>query len=1111
MTAPDEATLRQIEAADPRASTWLSANAGSGKTRVLTDRVARLLLSGTDPQNILCLTFTKAAASEMQNRLFRRLGAWAMMADAALLAELDALGAGHPADLGIARRLFARAIETPGGLKIQTIHSFCAGLLRRFPLEAGVSPRFTEMEDRAAQLLRAETLDQIAESRPDLLDPLAMEFTGADPDTLTAEICRRRTHFLAPPDEAALARAVGAEPGLSPQDLLDRHFDAGTGALIDALCTACRAGSANDARAAERLAPVAGLPRIDAAAFDILCDALLTGPRAKAPFSARTGAFPTRATRAANAALVADIEPLMETVAALREPLLAQRALERSRVLVAFGAAFARAYEARKSARGLLDFDDLILRSRALLSDGAVAQWVLYRLDGGIDHILVDEAQDTSPAQWDVIDRLTEEMQAGDDGRARTLFVVGDKKQSIYSFQGADAEAFDRMRDHFDTALAQAGGELRGLPLEHSFRSSRAILDLVDATFTGPRAGGLSREVFHRAFRADMPGRVDLWPPLERTPGDDGDRKWHEPVDRVGAQHHEVRLASTIADEIQRLIRDETLPSGDGRRPVTEGDILVLVQRRGTLFGEVIRACKARGLEVAGADRLKLGAELAVRDLAALLAFLALPEDDLSLAAALKSPLFGWSEQDLFTLAHRRPERAFLWQALRDARARHPDTLAILDDLRRQADYLRPHDLISRILIRHDGRRRLLARLGAEAEDGIDALLSQALSYERAAVPSLTGFLGWMQTEDVEIKRQVEAGGTRLRVMSVHGAKGLEAPIVILPDTAKRRIDPRGEVWDAGGVPVWATRAEATPPRLAEIRERLIENEARERRRLLYVAMTRAENWLVVCGAGDTGEQDESWWRMVEAGMTAAGADPVETPTGPGLRLSHGDWTGPPVSGPPPAPAAAVAAPAFGAVAPADRTGPLSPSDLGGAKALPGEPAGLTEEEAMARGTRIHALLEHLPGQPRVRWPGMAAALLPDIGADLRADLLSDAARVLDAPGLAAVFAPDALAEVPVTAALAELGGRRVLGAIDRLLPGDPVRAVDFKTNRKVPARPEDVPEGLLRQMGAYRSALRQVFAGREVEVAILWTAEARLMPLPESLVTAALLRAGAP
>ncbi|QQA42761.1 double-strand break repair helicase AddA [Pelagovum pacificum] len=1117
MTPRDDATEAQVRAADPDNSTWLSANAGSGKTRVLTDRVARLLLQKVDPQNILCLTFTKAAASEMQNRLFDRLGGWAMMEAGALRQELERLGAPQPDDPGEARRLFARAIETPGGLKIQTIHAFCASVLRRFPLEAGVSPRFTEMEDRAADLLRRDVLDDLAERRPELVERIARHFTGADIGALLGEVAVKRTLFRQPADEAVLAGLLGAEPGLTVGGLLDREFGADVMPLLRDLQAVLATGSSSEVKAAATLSRISGRNKVDLAVFGVLVSLLLTGKGAASPFTAKIGKFPTKATRAAHSGLSDDLDGLMQDVEDLREPVLAQAALGRSLDLHAFGHAFCAEYEARKLARGLLDFDDLILKTRDLLNDPALAQWVLYRLDGGIDHILVDEAQDTSPGQWSVIERLTEEMLAAGGGKDRrcTLFVVGDKKQSIYSFQGADAEAFDSMRGMFAERLTESGRALVEQPLQFSFRSAEAVLSLVDRTFVGPFREGLDEDVLHRPFKDRLPGRVDLWPPVPKSDDSDPDEPWHRPVDHVGQSHHDVVLANQIARHIRQLIDGgETIPDESGGTPVRrrlhEGDFLILVRRRRMLFREIIRACKSEGLAIAGADQLSVMTELAVKDLTALLRFLALPEDDLSLAAALKSPLFSWTEQDLFTLAHPRGERT-LWQALRESDA-HPETRAIIDDLRRQSDFLRPYDLISRILVRHGGRRKLLNRLGAEAEDGIDAFVGQALAYERSSVPSLTGFLAWMETDELKVKRQMEGRGHAIRVMTVHGSKGLEAPVVILPDTSTRRSGNPPAIWDVGEQPVWGPLSDNVPASLAPLKRDMADADERERRRLLYVAMTRAEKWLIVCASGDVGDSPEkSWYNMVAAGLEEMPVLPLVTPSGEGLRYQTGDWAGDPLIDLPRQVAEDVAEPLFATVtAPLPAAGTVSPSALGGAKVMPGETDGGTLDEALERGTRMHLLLEHLPGLDRALWSETAAALFDGEDPEGTEDLVRGAAAILDHPELSALFR-DALAEVPVTAALAELDGRRMHGTIDLLIPGDTVLAIDFKTNRIAPSRPEDTPDGLLRQMGAYAAALGQIYPGRTIETAILWTSVPELMRLPTSLVMASLRRASAP
>ncbi|CUH65017.1 ATP-dependent helicase/nuclease subunit A [Thalassovita gelatinovora] len=1117
----DEATEKQVQAARPKHSTWLSANAGSGKTRVLTDRVARLLLEKVQPQHILCLTYTKAAASEMQNRLFKRLGEWAMLDAGLLRDQLVALGVAGPVtdeDLRNARTLFARAIETPGGLKIQTIHSFCSSLLRRFPLEARVSPQFAEMEERAASLLRAEIVQDLADG-PDaaVVRRVAHHFTGEDFDSLTASVVQQRVLLQTPlgPDEC---RALfDLDPGFDEETLRSTVFLGDEDDLLQGVLTHLQGGSANDVKAADKLRL---LSRFDLNALPVLESIFLFGESAKSPFGAKIGSFPTKKTQTGMGPLLPRLEDFMRRVEDARAKRLALAAAHKTHALQDFARVFLPAYEARKQKMGWLDFDDLILKARDLLTNPAVAAWVLYRLDGGIDHILVDEAQDTSPAQWKVIELLAQEFTSGAGARSeveRTIFVVGDKKQSIYSFQGADPREFDRMQAEFAQRLATTERPLNEMELQFSFRSSQAILALVDEVFRGREASGFHTGSEHRAFKDRMPGRVDLWPVVEKTDEDEDD-DWDSPVDRLGMKHHSVLLAERIARQIRRMIDEkETVPaeighSGDYQmRPVSEGDFLILVQRRSDLFAEIIRACKEQGLAIAGADRLKVGAELAVRDLAALMNFLATPEDNYSLAVALKSPLFGWNEQKLFDFSHRRSEK-YLWQALRQRREEIPEVMSVLDDLRSRADYMRPYDLIERILTRHDGRRKLLARLGAEAEDGINAFLSQALAFERSAIPSLIGFLQWMETDDLEIKRQMDSAGNRIRVMTVHGAKGLEAPIVILPDTAKRTVQLRDDVLTDDGQVMWRTVSGQMPERMQAARDKRLSAEEAERDRLLYVAMTRAEKWLIVAAAGDLGKDGQSWYEKIGTAMERLGAKAQSFAFGDGLRLCHGDWSGEAAPVPEPEKSETVNLPGWAqAPAPVPRIIPktLSPSDLGGAKALPGED-NLDEDAAKLRGRQIHLLLEHMPDVPQSDWPGLAEKLLGR-GTDAAASgeipaLLAEVVRVLTEPDLLPLFSAEALAEVPVSATIAALNNRRIHGTIDRLIiTKKSILAVDFKTNAVVPEKPEDCPLGLLRQMGAYAHALVQIYPYHQVQTAILWTRTARLMTLPAALTTQSL------
>ena len=810
----------------------------------------------------------------------------------------------------------------------------------------------------------------------------------------------------------------------------------------------------------------------------------------------------------------------------LRATLNAREATERARDLEAFASGLLARYSAAKNARALLDFDDLVAKAARLLSRSDMAAWALYRLDKGIDHILVDEAQDTAPGQWKVIRAIADEFHSGASARGvnRTLFVVGDEKQSIYSFQGAEPAAFGENRQHFDDWLAGMGASLARPDLITSFRSAPGILEYVDAVFAGEAAEGLTVDggpVRHEAHRARDAARIDLWPLVEPEAESDP-QPWEVPIDTPSPGSAKVKLARVLGAEIARMVAEDSLPAHEGRpgRRVQAGDILVLVTRRDALAQGLIRELKSLGLPVAGSDRLSLTQELAVRDLMALVKVAITPGDDLSLAALLRSPLCDVSEDDLFALAHGRP--GSLWQAVMTAEDRHRATVAMLRDMAGRADFLRPYEFLERVLIRHDGRRRLLARLGLEAEDPIDELLAQALAFETRDAPSLSGFVAWIEAGDIKVKREMERGAGEIRVMTVHGAKGLEAPVVILPDTM---ANPGG-----GGRPVllpavagsnaqplvlWASAKTRDDPVTAAARAAAEAREAAERKRLLYVALTRAEDWLILCGAGQEKSKPGTWYAALETGMVALGGAPVPGPEGLGAPLQRREANPvvpvagtaeeqavAPVKGRPAAPAW------FGPAPREERARRPSPSALWPDVEEGG--AGLGRDLALLRGSAVHRLLEVLPGRHET---GLAERLLtlefPDLPVGMADGVLAEVRAAMLAPFAGEVFGPDSLAEAGLALDLPQVAPDRMLGRIDRLvIRADRVLVVDFKTDARVPERENDVPMAYLAQLGAYRAALRGVWPERLVEAAILWTADPRLMRLAAPLLDKALAEA---
>ncbi|MEJ6392942.1 double-strand break repair helicase AddA [Gymnodinialimonas sp. 2305UL16-5] len=1115
----NDATRAQNAAADPRISTWLGANAGSGKTRVLTDRVARLLLDGVPPERILCLTYTKAAAMEMQNRLFTRLGQWAMKSDIDLREML--LGIGVEEDtlsvelLNAARTLFARAIEAPGGLKIQTIHSFCASVLRRFPLEAGVSPAFTEIDERAQKRLISDLLDTLADTDHGLsaIQAVAPHLSGDDGLTnLARAVAGRSADLTAPADWNMTCAYLGIPQDLTEAKLIASVFQPGLGQSAARMCRhfdpTPRSSTASVLRVFENVTWDA--PRLSDLA--LLESVLLTGEKSKVPFAPKINKIGNADIRIALGDDLHVLNALIEAVAEVRPLRTGFATAQRTFALHQFATAFLPAYAMAKQTRGWLDFDDLITRMNQLLTDRDVAQWVLFRLDGGIDHILVDEAQDTSPRQWQIVSQLADDFAAGVGARAdvqRTIFVVGDKKQSIYSFQGADPSEFDRMRGHFKARLDEINAPFQpDAALIHSFRSAPPILALVDHVAMRLGAPGLGDDITHRAFFGDKPGRVDLWPWIEPVKGSE-DPTWDDPQDLVAEDHHSKILAETLAARIADMLA--TPPEINGRA-LGAGDILILVRSRSPLFHKIIAALKLAGLPVAGVDRSQLTAPLAVKDLLALCRFLATQEDDLSLAAVLRSPLCNMSEADLYSLAHGR--EGYLWPALRKRHDDFPNAYGMLSDLISQAEFLQPYDLLERALIRYDGRRNLTARLGAEAEDAIDAILAQAMVYEVSDVPSLTGFIGWLESGEVQVKRDLSQAEGQIRVMTVHGAKGLEAPVVILPDCAMARGSGPGIrlLQPEDGPLLWSPGGSDASDEARALDDARKAREAEEANRLLYVALTRAESWLIIAAAGQLGRAaGGSWYKIVADAMEAMKPEALTIPglEGNGQRVQTGAW---PNAATRTVEVNKVQLPAW-ADTPAPRPekdiGVRSPSDLGGAKALPGESD--DTDTAMKRGRIAHLFLEHLPLLPLAAWQSASAgiaALDGDISDLDLGPILAEAVATLTTPQLSHVFAQDTLAEVEITGESNTLGGP-MFGKIDRLIVTDThVLAVDFKTNATVPAAPDEVPEGLLRQMGAYAEMLKPIYPHHKIETAILWSRTATLMPLPHDLVSAALDRA---
>lgn len=1155
----DTARNKQDLASGPGISAFVPANAGAGKTHVLVGRVIRLLLNGVQPERILCLTYTRAAAAEMSERLFDKLSGWIARDDGELTALIREDVAQTNIEIGNldeARRLFTRALETPGGLKVQTIHAFCERLLQRFPIEAGVVPGFHVLSETDSRdlmtMARAQVLtrdDDRIRAAVSTITPFANEqaFSG-----LLHELQKHGSKLLAtygtpetfPRLKTQLNHLFGLGDGETPESFTTEfassiaHLD-----LPQVLAALKQSEKATDEKQAKILAELLHGAN---PALQLACALRLTTKADGDP--KKDASLATKVVTDANPGVRETLIELRELVLAVDSKFKAATIIQSTNALVYLGLEIVATFNHLKQNLAAYDFEDLIHQTVDLLNHNADAAWVLYKLDGGLDHILIDEAQDTSPDQWQIIKALTEEFFAGEGARGgamRTMFAVGDRKQSIYSFQGADPREFDNQAGYYEALISEAGGTYREVRLEHSFRSSELVLRAVDQVFKrdDARKGVTSEiqpEVRHLPIRKGEQGLVEIWD-LERGQSDDDVQHWApKSGDMIDPPHLVMarRIATTIAGWTQP--KSPEMLKQD--RPVKPSDILILVRQRSYLMAAIVRALKEAGVPVAGADRLKLLDHIAVQDLMALAQVCILPQDELNLAGVLKSPLFTHDDgvtrfddnNDLFELAYKRANLGLRDRLAEAVAAGKPYKRACeqLDRWQNLAARSSVFDFYSAVLSRDGGRRALLGGLGPEAADPIDAFLQLALEYEEQHAPSLAGFLAWLGATQADIRRDMDQAGGEVRVMTVHGAKGLEAPIVFLPDTCSapetRKID--SVLFTDDNIPVWRLKSDYATSVTDELRNQAFEGLMEEYNRLLYVAMTRARYRLYVCGfikpRGKTAAADApqgSWYAMMHTalagGETAllqphvasddfctwrAGdpqvADDKESSGGNAAQASvPPEWAH--------VPAPAISAP-HRWLAPS-RMDAAGETDDGWSRETALSPLAPRTNTRFRRGQLVHRLLQSLPELPGEQREAAAHRFLsangvsePELGATVAEVLM-----LFADPRFAAVFSAAARPEVSI-AAMIDLPDREKLGLtgqIDRLLvEPDRVLVVDFKTNRPPPDSVNGVPDIYLRQLAAYSKALQRVYPGRAIECALLWTDAPALMPVPNAMLEAA-------
>lgn len=1174
----DSAGDAQDSASDPSVSVFVEANAGSGKTRVLVDRVVKILLSGVAPDRILCVTYTKAAAAEMKDRLFARLGRWAVANDDALGQELAGLAGAshHRPDLASARRLFARALETPGGLKIQTIHAFCENLLRRFPLEAGAPPGFTTLDDSEAERLADQARRRIlvggTSSGSGGLVPDLLALGGVEAVDQLVRWCRFRRHeFLDALHAAGSAEGLVAnlyallelEPGQTSQTVMAQAWSAVPRAEIEAAAHAMGTlGGVNDGKRAVRLKSALDASEPEQAYQHYLGAFFTANGSGK-----RADRLVSKACDEQAPAVLPLLTREADRMDTGRAAVRAARIAGGSAAAIRFAAAFLEAYEDELAQARALGFDDLIrLAGHLLRPENAFSGWVGYKLDASLVHALVDEAQDTSPVQWEMIRGLTDEFFAGEGAREdqRSLFVVGDEKQSIYSFQGAEPQQFLAEGDRLADRSKAAGLGFRRPELDVSFRSCPEVLQAVDQTFAHvvPTEGAPEQKFAapeparpfthyhgHRAARQGTPGCVELWPAVPR-PERIEERSIFDPVDTPGRGSARDTLARVIAFEVAAMLErgDAVWEEASGRfvqRRIEARDIAILVARRtGGFFEEVIRQLKIAGVPVSGPDRMVLRDQVAVRDLLALGRFGVTSGDDLALAEVLKSPFFDpddggapvIDDAALFDLARSRSSkrRGTLWAALLTSEdPRFQEARAALSSWRNRADSVSLYEAYSTFLNARSATgetrwARIFARLGEEARDAVEEFLSRALDHQREAGGALASFIAAIENDAMELKREMSADRNEVQVMTVHASKGLERPVIILPDTTQaaegRGVDPIFTHAETGLI--WSPSKSEDPPVVAALREHAVARRKAEHGRLLYVALTRARDRLIVCGwrhgAGSPGRiAPDSWYAQVERAWTGGSWAPFRSPVSDwveecaeGLRLGpEPDYLAESAEQEASAEIDLPAWTSTDAVTETVSLRPVAPSSL--LADTENEPAILSpladpDGYRFRRGELIHKLLETLPDLPPDRRRAAAERYLEpqiDVSAAQKRIIVDETLGILDHPEFAALFGPGSRAEVGLSGTAPGLPpGVTVRGQVDRLVVTEAeVLIIDYKTNRPPPDEVATVAKVYLGQMAAYRALLRTMHPAKTVRCALLWTDQARLMELPDVLLDQAI------
>ncbi len=843
MNQKEKFSLNQDIASNPTENIWVQANAGTGKTTVLIRRLLRILFRNScreinKSSGILCLSYTNAAAGEMRNRVLDGLRNWSKASDDELRDLLSGISENEPAndvDLAAARRVFFSYIDNPDMLKIKTIHGFCEEILRRFPIEAGISPTWSLVSGAAQTVLLQDAFNKMINNS--LNNAKNIQNTM---DAFSRIIDIKSEHFLSDLNNMLLSHYKSffqvEDTNKYREYFIDKtkhilnldtpvSMDLPQENLIKIIDYA-----ENIKKPAQYVINIINITKqyIDNSVnFEKYKDLYLTSKNTIRSILEKDSVFSEEAKR----------------VCEIQQYLLNKKVFDNTLSLFDLAMDFADTYKTIKQERNLLDFEDLILYTQRLFRKPDVMGWVLSQLDVSISHILVDEAQDTSPQQWNIMKMLAGDFFTdGDKENNRSLFVVGDTKQSIYGFQNADPVAFAESRADIAEQIQQNYRTIKEIPLDQSFRSVEPVLKTVDYFFSHPSV--VADTGFHNnahvCYRRGEPGFVEM----------------HNLLTYEDKTHKNRLYVYDIADKIEKLIKD------DGYKP---SDIMVLLQKRGSFAGPLLIELKRRGIDVAGSDRIKLPQFPAVKDLLHMVRFCIDNNNDYGLCCVLKSPFYRLKEQDIFNLCKikNESENASVFDCLTEY---NRDVYDDLNDIIEKSKTLAPYSFFEYVLHKNNNREKIISAMGKHVIDPIEEFMSMCLAYERTQPGTLRHFIKWFITGDSEVKRDMDESAG-VRIMTVHGSKGLASPVVFLIDTVYfpqsestlnvNYLDKNSDDYD-----LWLWKTDDSDI-IQQIADKNKQDAIAEYYRLLYVAMTRTRDRLYIYGCDANVVNDLSWHRKL--------------------------------------------------------------------------------------------------------------------------------------------------------------------------------------------------------------------------------------------------------